>query len=395
MIPFPVIPPFVLGGRELIKKVALSGNNTMVLTTKGNLYVTGRNRIGELGVGDANPRYNQWVLVMQNVNHIGSMRETLFAVSNSGTVYSPDTRVGSATIYTWQAVETWSAAGDLSADNIKELISDTENIFVWKKDNSLYYLGNNSGGQANTGNTNAVGQMRLHTSDVQKLSISGNTVVVMKSDGFLYGCGDNTRNILSATSGNILTLTQMFGTNADGGAISDFSVTAAGSALLVRYTNGIYRTKGLNIGQLPTGTANPGATLTNVPSGYTPGDGSEPMIHHLGLIRNSGTYPAYSSNLFYYTGNTLYACGAATGFMTGVNQSSGTVSPWTQMDASGVKIEGLKGMSFGEGWLVAYNDRQIMYWGNNGSTEIKPIVGYLSSGRQSYQSMFATSPLEA
>lgn len=393
MFPFPIIPPFVSSAAETIKRMAVASNNTMLLSSKGNLYVTGQNRIGELGVGDTTNRYNQWVLVMQNVNHIAAVRETLYAVKTDGTVLTPKLTSGTGQ-YSWQPITSWSSAGDLSGDNIRKIVSDTENVFVLKKDNSLYYLGTNSGGQGNTGDTSTVGVMRSHTTDVQQLSVSGNIVVILKSNGFLYGCGQDTRNVISAGS-SPRTLTQMFGANADGGTISDFVVTGSGQALLVRYSNGKYRTKGLNIGQLPTGTASPGNTLTDVPDGFTPGNGTEPLFRNVGIPLAGGTYPTYAYDLFYYTGGKFYACGSATGQITGVNQSSGTVAPWTQMDGTSVQIVNPKGMSFGEGWAIAYNDTQIMYWGSNGSTTVKPIAGYVSDGRPVYQARLATSPLAA
>lgn len=393
MFPFPIIPPFITSSKETIKSMALATNNTMLLSSKGNLYVTGQNRIGELGVGDTADRYNQWVLVMQNVNHIAANRETLYAVRTDGQVLSPKTTTGTGQ-YSWQPVTTWSAAGDLSGDNVTKIISDTENIFVLKKDKSLYYVGANSAGQANMGSTGVVGIMRAHTTDVQAISVSGNTVVLLKSDGFLYGCGQDTRNVISTGSSPKTTLVQMFGANGiDGGTVSDFAVTNGGQALLVRFSNGKYRTRGLNIGQLPTGTAAPGNTLTDVPDGFTPGNGTEPMFQNLSAPRAGGTYPNYGAVLFYYTGGKFYACGSATGQITGVNQSTGTVAPWTQMDSSSAQISAPKAMCFAEGWAIAYNDTQIMYWGAPPVSGVKPIVGYVSDGRPLYQARLATSAL--
>lgn len=390
MFPFAIIPPFVIGGNEFIKNICCITNDTMLLTTKGNVYVTGQNRIGELGVGDASDRYDQWVLVMQDVNHIAAIREKLYAVKADGAVYTP----APAAPYNWESTTAWEAAGDLSGDNIKQVISDSENIFVWKKDKSLYYMGNNSKGQGNTGGTSVVSTMRLHTTDVVDISVSGDTVVVLKSDGYLWGVGNNGRNIIGPNS-TYLSLAQMFGTHADGGTIEDFMTTNQGTALLVRYSNGKYRTKGLNIGQLPSGTASPYGTLTDVPDGFTPGNGTEPLIKHVPALRNGGTYPSYSYNMFYYTGGEIYANGAATGYLTGVNQGSGTLAQWTMMDSSSVRLANMKGMSFGMGWAIAYSDTEIIYWGGNGSTTIKPIPGWVADGRPQYQARFAISPLAA
>ena len=387
MFPFAVLPPSIVAGKEVIRKVCCASNDTILLTSRGDVYVSGQNRIGELGVGDTNPRYDVWELVMRDAAHIAAVKERLYILKKSGDVYSVD---GSNT---WQKITTWDSAGDLSNGNIRDVISDTENIFIWKTDNSLWYMGNNSRGQGNTGNTTATTSMRLHTSDVARVSASGDTLVVLKTDGFLWGCGDNTRGIMG-TSSNYTALTRMFGSHADGGTIADFAVTAKGTALLVRYSDGKYRTRGLNIGQLPSGTASPGSTLTEVPEGHTPGNGSEPLLPHNPCLLTSGTYPSYSANMFYYTGGEIYSIGSATGYLTGVNKSSGTLTSWTNVDSSSTRIENLKGMAFGMGWVLAYSEDSIIYWGGVGDSSVIPVPGFVQSGRPQYQAMSVKLPVE-
>lgn len=391
MFPFAIVPPFVLGGSEKIKQIACCSNNTILLTTKGNVYVTGMNRIGELGVGDKVNRYNTWVLVMQGVNHVAAVSEAVFSFRTDGTVWSPNKQLESPQ---WEDVTTsqFANVGDLSGDNIRQVISDNENIVIWKKDNVTWYSGTNSAGQAGNGQTGTVGQAIKMQEDVQKISVSGNTIVIKKSDGFLYGSGSNERSIIAAGAGPLLTFTKMFGSHADGGDITDFVASPRGQAILVRYSNGKYRTKGLNIGQLPTGSPSPGDTLTEVPIGHTPGDGTEPMICN---IPTKGVSGSYTYPLYYYTGGEFYGAGSASGGLAGVNVASGTI-PWTQFDPTSVKLPNMKGMSFGLGWAIAYNDKQVIYWGSTASPSTIPIVGYVAVStavRPSYRALYATSPI--
>lgn len=398
MFPFAIIPPFVLSGKEKIKQVAAASYNTMVLTDKGNLYVTGYNRIGELGVGDAVNRYNQWVLVMQDVAWIAAQRETLYAFRPDGKVYSPDTRSSSATAYEWVEntiiADGVSGIGDISGDNIKHLHSDSEGTYLLKKDNSLWYQGNNSQGQAGNGSKTAAARFVKSSDGVLDFSTGGNCVVIKKSDGNFWGWGANSRSII-ASGGVTTSPTQMFSTtHTDGTTVTDFML-ASDQALLIRYSDGKYRTKGLNIGQLPSGTATPGNVLTDVPDGYTPGDGTEPLIKFEAPIRDSGTYPNYSGVFYYYTGGEFITCGQATGYLTGVNKSSGTVDVWTTVDPASDRISGLKGMTFGAGWVLAYNDTELLYWASVGSGSIIPIVGYIPPGtsRSAWVGKKATSPI--
>lgn len=393
MFPFAIIPPFVLSGKEKIKQVCATSFDSMVLTDKGNLYVTGLNRVGELGVGDTTNRNNQWVMVMQDVNWIAGNREKLRAIKNNGEVYSPIT----ASPYTW-TLDTVAVQniGDISGDNIKEIYSDTEGVFLLKKDNSLWYLGNNSKGQAGNGGTAVTSRFVKISDGVLSWSSSGATVVFAKDDGFFWGCGSNGRNIIAASGSNISTPTRMFSTtHADGGVVTDYAL-ASDQALLIRYSNGKYRTKGLNIGQVPEGTTIPSNTLYDVPDGYTPGDGTEPLVSKTGGVAVSGTYPNYSGVFFYRMGGKFIVCGQASGRISGTSQTSGTIAAWTNVDAASDEIPTIKGMTFGLGWVAAYNDTQILYWGYSGNSSAYPIVGYIMPGtsRPEYVARFATPPIE-
>lgn len=394
MFPFAIIPPFIASGKETIKQVAASSYNTMVLTNKGNVYVTGQNRIGELGVGDTATRYNQWVLVLQGINWIAARRETLLAIRKDGAILTPDMTSSSPTAYTWQ-VDTASGSniGSLAPSAIKKVWSDSESVYLLKSDNSLWYLGNNSKGQAGNGTTTLQSRFIKTTDDVVDIAIGGSCVVVKKSDGYLWGWGSNSRSVIAA-SGTTLSPTRMFGTNADGTTITDFTL-AGDQAILVRYSDGKYRTKGLNMGQLPSGTAAPGATLTDVPAGYTPGNGTEPLMEQSSPMRNDGTYPNWIGIFYHRVEGEFINCGQATGYMTGVNKASGTVDTWTVVDSASDRIADVKGMSFGLGWVLAYNDTQILYWGSTGSTTVIPIVGYIlpGSARQAWVGKLATPPI--
>ncbi|KAB3178469.1 hypothetical protein F9047_11090 [Escherichia coli] len=398
MFPFAIIPPFVLSGKEKIKQFSVTSYDSMVLTDKGNLYVTGFNRVGELGVGDTTNRNNQWVLVMQDVNWIASNREKLWAIKNDGSIYTPDLRSSSTTAYTWQ-IDTVApgSIGDLSGDNIKEIYSDTESVYILKKDGSLWYLGNNSKGQAGNGGTSLTTRFVKVSDGVVSWSSSGPTVVFVKTDGYFWGCGSNSRNIISSAGSSITTPTRMFSTtHADGGVVTDYTL-ASDQAFLIRYSNGKYRTKGLNIGQLPSGDASPYNTLTDVPDGYTPGDGTEPLVSKTGGVSASGTWPNYSGLFFYHTGGKFIVTGQASGRISGTSQTSGTLSNWTNVDAASDEIPSIKGMTFGLGWVAAYNDTQILYWGYTGNSSAYPVVGYLMPGpsRLEYVARFATPPIEA
>lgn len=391
MFPFSIVPPFVISEKESIRQIACSSDNTILLSSKGNVYVTGLNRVGELGVGDSSNRNNTWVLVMQGANHIAAIRESLFAFRADGTVWSPN-----LTTFHWEDVTAaqFANVGDMSSDNIKQVISDTENLVIWKKDNSTWYKGNNGTGQAGNSSTGNIGQSIKMKDGVVKLSVAGNTIVLLLSDGFLYGAGNDPRGVIKASAGTITSFTKMFGPDAESASIVDFTVATGGQAILVRYSSGKYRTKGLNIGQLASGTANPGNTLTEVPSGFTPGNGTEPLLNNISAVLTGGTYPNYSYPLYYFSSGTFYAAGSVRGGLAGINASSGT-TVWTPFDSSSVSLVDIKGISFGTGWVVAYNDTQIMVWGSTSSASTIPIVGYVPvpDGRPAYRVIYATSPI--
>lgn len=395
MFPFVIIPPFVLSGEEKIKQVATSSYNTAVLTNKGNVYVTGQNRVGELGVGDTSDRYNQWVLILDGISWIAARKESFLAIDKKGSLLTPNIDSTSSSAYTWQ-VDTIipTNIGDISQGNISGVWSDSESVYILKKDKTLWYMGSNSKGQAGNGTTTVQNKFIRSSDDVNSIALGGSCVVIKKSDGYLWGWGSNTRSVISV-SGTPLVPTKMFGPQADGTYIVDYTL-AGDQAILVRYNDGKYRTKGLNIGQLPSGTASPGNTLTEVISGYTPGDGTEKLTVQSAPIRYDGTYPNWSGIFYYSTGTQGFInCGQASGYMTGVNKSSGTVDTWTSVDSSSVKISNVKGLSFGLGWVLSYNDKELVYWGSTGNTTSIPVVGYVpaSTSRPSYRASHATSPL--
>jgi alpha-tubulin suppressor-like RCC1 family protein len=191
---------------KLIKQVACGGNHTVVLTTDFLLYVTGLNTSGQLGIG----------------NNITPPQKTFQQITIPGKI-------------------------------IKQVSCGGEYTVVLTTDNLLYVTGLNGLGQLGLNNTiskNTFEQcLSIPNKTIKQINCGAAYTLLLTTDNFLYGTGQNGNNQLGFT-GTAITFQLIpfpIGKTVNG-------LTGCGSHTLALTTdNLIYGTGGGGDGQLGTG----------------------------------------------------------------------------------------------------------------------------------------------
>ena len=128
-----------------IKKVSCSGNNTLLLTTEGEVYGCGCNTYGDLGVGDTT-RHDSFVKV--------------------------------------------------NITDVKDIYTFEHTSWILKNDNSLWSCGFNPRGNQGTGDTTQRTVFGKRLENVADVKAIGSFTLALKLDGSLWGCGENSYGCL-------------------------------------------------------------------------------------------------------------------------------------------------------------------------------------------------------
>lgn len=145
-------------GLKDIKDIIVKNNTVVVVDKNNNIYVTGVNQFNKLGIGEYN---NQPIRKFTNITE----------QSNSF----------------------------IFMDDIKEITTSRNTMFIVKNDGTAYATGNNNYGQLGLGDTinrNKFTQINLDNIKKISTSIDGNTTFAIRNDGTLYSTGLNTKGQL-------------------------------------------------------------------------------------------------------------------------------------------------------------------------------------------------------
>ncbi|SOK59345.1 X-linked retinitis pigmentosa GTPase regulator [Yersinia phage fHe-Yen9-03] len=270
MLPFPIISNTNIPEPAFIKDIQTGYSNlfqTIVLLNTGLFYTSGYNTSGQLGVGNKVNRFNVLTYIRNDVRLMSCNASSTMIVTNTNKVYISGARdvfnlggtSNEVTVFT--DVSSYFSTIDIS--QIKK-ISFGFTTMVLMNNNDLYGIGLNRYGELGTGVAVGYKALTFIRSNVLDVTSTGNSTVLMLTDGTVWGAGRNATYCLqSSTEGgvlnaSILSLTRMFSTVTDpilGVRVSESKVIA--------YTSGT----GYCLGSNDSGTFGDGNTsFTNTNS---------------------------------------------------------------------------------------------------------------------------------
>ena len=235
---------------------------TAWLTTDGNVFCTGYNKYGQLGIGDS-PKTDKTVPHQTHV--IGATYGEQYKVKQIHCChYLFVALLESGDVYAWGSTEHNSPSGGVSGNiptrtsirNKIEIYGSSIGIFYIEKDNrKLYVCGYDDYGQLGVGKdrnfnqkspigpelVNIVGSQ--HNKNVTKISCADYSTIFLLENGDVYSCGSNIHGSLGIGLGNsskTIYSDPMFTFFSDNGKIVDILATGIGTMYAKTESGDIY-----------------------------------------------------------------------------------------------------------------------------------------------------------
>ena len=200
-----------------VKSVCCGFYYTLMLKNDGTLWGCGANNYGQLGLGDTTDR-KTFTQVTTNVKSVYCGDYYTIILKNDGTLwgcgYNGYGQLGlrdNANRTTFTQITT-------NADNVKSVYCGSEHTIILKNDGTLWGCGTNSSGQLGLENTSYKSTFTIigiNSGNIRKIYCGYNHTLILKNDGTLWGCGDNSKGQLGLEdTANRKTFTQIT-TNTD------------------------------------------------------------------------------------------------------------------------------------------------------------------------------------
>ena len=180
-----------------VKEVIRGSHHTFLLKNDGSLWCCGRNNYGQLGFGD-NYYRTTFTQVTTNINNdvkqIACDKYSTFILKNDGSLWccgrnsSGQLGLGDTTDRTTFTQVTTNINND-----VKEVVCGDNHTFILKNDGSLWACGENSSGQLGLGDeTDRKTFTQVTTNinnDVKQIACGGIVTFILKNDGSVWSCG--------------------------------------------------------------------------------------------------------------------------------------------------------------------------------------------------------------
>ena len=183
-----------------VKQIACGGNHTFIIKNDGTVWACGYNSSGQLGLGDSNNR-TTFTQVTTNINNDVSQivcggNQHTFILKNDGSVWSCGLNsYGQLGLgHTTQSYTFTQVTININND-VKQIACANNSTFILKNDGSVWSCGYNNYGTLGLNhdkNMNTFTQVTINiNNDVKQVSCGYNNTVILKNDGSVWGCGSN------------------------------------------------------------------------------------------------------------------------------------------------------------------------------------------------------------
>lgn len=227
--------------------------HSLFIKSDGSLWAMGDNQYGELGDGTTNNINFPEQIVASNVTAVAAGGHYSLFTKTDGSLWAVGWKnVGelgdgndSFYIYTTQPEE-------IVTNNVKAIAVGLDFSFFIKTDGSLWAMGDDYNGQLGDGtqaHTDAIRPEQIVSSNVVAVAGGGNHALFLKSDGSLWGMGDN-------SYGELGSITSTYYTSTPQVAASNVVAIAAGRhhSLFIKTDGSLWGMGENNLGQLGQGT---------------------------------------------------------------------------------------------------------------------------------------------
>ena len=393
-----------LGG---VVSVSSINNHTLALKSDGTVWAWGYNNSGQLGDNSTTNRTTPvQVTGLTDVMAIAAGNEHSLALKSDGTVWawgnSNSGRLGAGTLSSTTVPVKVSITADVTA-----IAAGAEHSLAIKSDGTVWAWGYNGSGRLGQDNAiygyrNTPTQVQGGLSGVTAIAAGSNHSMALKSDGTLWGWGDNS----SGKLGDGIITSRYLPAQVQGGTTDAIAVAAGGTYTMAVGSDGSVWIWGSNYNsQLGTGLSSSAATPIQVMNGFSALAKLSSSASHNVALKSDNTVWTWGDN-----GNGQLGDGTnnpkgspalvsgLTGEMTAVSagynhtlalKSDGTVWAWgnnnygqlgnnsTTSSLTPIQVTGLTGVSAvsagSQFSLALKSDGSVWAWGAN-------TVGQLGDG---------------
>ena len=185
-----------------VKQIACGYDHTFILKNDGSIWACGKNDKGQLGLGASdNSDHTTFTKVATNINNdvkqiaCGDMHT--FILKNDGSVWACGSNsYGGLGLGNTLDKHTFTKVTTNINNDVKEIVCEYERTFILKNDGSVWACGDNTTGELGLGENNVayIGFTKVNkniNNDVKQIACGNYHTVILKNDSSVYSCGYN------------------------------------------------------------------------------------------------------------------------------------------------------------------------------------------------------------
>jgi len=177
-----------------VKKISFGKDHTAVLLLNGDVYVSGSNELGQLGINSNKKVITKFVKVYSNVKDVSCGFKNTYIIDSNDNLYGVgDNRFNQISSSKINNVSKFM----LIDKDVCSVSAGTNFCGILRKNNDFYVIGSNSYGQL--GNTSK----ETYIKNVREVSVGDNSIIIQKKNGKIYGFGSNLYSIFPSKNKKI------------------------------------------------------------------------------------------------------------------------------------------------------------------------------------------------